>query len=114
MKLISWFMLFLATSSFAAAPSPAGSWKTIDDVTGHVKSFIQLSIDSQNILSGRITQTFPEPGKPLRILCSACSGELHNRPIVGLVILKNMKLQGDQWNGGTVLDPVNGKEYRCT
>lgn len=35
-------------------------------------------------------------------------------PLIGLVILKDLKYDGDGlWTGGTVYDPNNGKTYSC-
>jgi uncharacterized protein (DUF2147 family) len=37
-----------------------------------------------------------------------------NQPIIGLVILKNFKFDGDdEWVDGTIYDPKNGKTYSC-
>jgi uncharacterized protein (DUF2147 family) len=36
-------------------------------------------------------------------------------PLIGLVILKDFKFDGEnQWVGGTIYDPKNGKTYSCT
>ena len=32
---------------------------------------------------------------------------------MGLVILRNLKQDGNEWNGGTIMDPNNGKTYKC-
>ena len=47
-------------------------------------------------------------------LCTNCSGSELNQPIEGLIILKGLTWDGNQWTGGTILDPANGKEYQCT
>lgn len=39
---------------------------------------------------------------------------LQNRPIMGLVILKDFVFDGDEeWEDGTIYDPKNGKTYDC-
>ena len=39
---------------------------------------------------------------------------LQNRPIIGLVILKDFIFDGDdEWEDGTIYDPKNGKTYSC-
>ena len=35
------------------------------------------------------------------------------KPIVGLEIIRDMKKDGDEYAGGDILDPENGKVYRC-
>jgi len=38
---------------------------------------------------------------------------LRNRPVLGLVILKDFEYRGAwKWKGGTIYDPENGKTYR--
>lgn len=39
--------------------------------------------------------------------------QLRNKPILGLVILRNFKYNDGEWNGGRVYDPQNGKDYKC-
>jgi uncharacterized protein (DUF2147 family) len=39
---------------------------------------------------------------------------LQNAPLMGLLLLKNFTFDGDdEWNGGTIYDPKNGKTYKC-
>ncbi|NTW50778.1 MAG: DUF2147 domain-containing protein [Chlorobiales bacterium] len=38
---------------------------------------------------------------------------LRTKPVVGLVILRNFKYEGENdWSGGRIYDPDNGKEYK--
>ena len=46
-------------------------------------------------------------------MCSACEGERKDQPITGMVILRDLKKDDDEWTGGTILDPSNGKTYKC-
>ena len=36
-----------------------------------------------------------------------------DKPILGMDILSGLTKDDDEWNGGTILDPKNGKEYKC-
>lgn len=39
---------------------------------------------------------------------------LRNRPLLGLEILKNFRHKGsNEWEGGKIYDPKNGKTYSC-
>ncbi|MCF8227952.1 MAG: DUF2147 domain-containing protein [Bacteroidales bacterium] len=39
---------------------------------------------------------------------------LQDRPIMGLVLLKNFEFEGgDEWEDGSIYDPKNGKTYSC-
>jgi len=61
-------------------------------------------------LFGKVTQV--RPGRTPQDLCDKCSGESKGRPILGMVIVQNFHPDGDDWVGGTVVDPENGKEYQ--
>jgi uncharacterized protein (DUF2147 family) len=106
----------LSTVGFTANNhSPIGYWKTVDDVTGRVRSIVKIYETPSHELDGKIVQTFPTPGVvPLKV-CSACNDERHNQPMIGLVIMKNLKLADDkmEWNGGEIIDPTTGKIYKC-
>ena len=41
-----------------------------------------------------------------------CEGANRNAPVVGLVILSGLSKAGDEYVGGQILDPDNGKTYR--
>jgi len=36
----------------------------------------------------------------------------HKNSVVGKVIVKDLKKDGDEWNGGTIYDPKSGKTYK--
>jgi len=38
---------------------------------------------------------------------------LKSKPILGLQILRGFQFDKDEWNGGKIYDPQNGKEYKC-
>jgi len=45
--------------------------------------------------------------------CSRCTDERRNQPIIGLLLIRNMRLQGDEYVGGDILDPDTGSIYGC-
>ncbi len=100
----------VATSAWADLASPVGLWKNIDDTTGKSKALIRI-VEINGELIGKIEKVFPEPGESPTPKCDKCEGALKNQPIVGLTILSGMKRDGDEYNGGTILDPGNGKVY---
>src|SRR5271157_3279106 len=61
-------------------------------------------------LFGRVTEV--RPGRTPRDVCDKCSGEYKNQLILGMVMMRNFHPEGDDWVGGTVVDPENGKEYK--
>jgi len=102
---------FLFLSLFIQTPDFEGNWVTIDDETGVEKSIIKLYIKNDT-LYGRIETLLLEEDQDQ--LCTNCTGSELNQPIEGLIILKGLTRDGEQWTGGTILDPANGKEYQCT
>jgi uncharacterized protein (DUF2147 family) len=91
--------------------SPVGLWRTIDDATGRPRALVRL-FEKDGRIFGRI-----EKGLALEAetdpMCSRCTDERRGLPKIGLVIIRNMQRDGDVWSGGDILDPDNGKVYRC-
>jgi len=102
--------LHAAPSPAADARSPIGLWKTIDDKTGIARSIVQV-YEQDGKLFGRIERSFT-PGAENRV-CAVCTDERKNQPIIGLVIIRNIKLTDGEYAGGDILDPDNGSVYRC-
>jgi uncharacterized protein (DUF2147 family) len=92
--------------------SPVGRWKTVDDATNRVKSLVVIW-EENGKLYGKIEKLIdPDPQDP-HPRCVRCDGEMKGRPLVGLRILWDFRKDGDQWSGGKVLDPDNGRVYKC-
>lgn len=87
-----------------------GDWKTIDDKTGETKSIVHLYKATDGLYYGKIMKIF---GQPENILCEPCEGADHNKPVVGLVIIRGMKEVDGTLQDGKVLDPESGKLYYC-
>ena len=96
-----------------AADSPVGRWTTIDEKTGQARSQVEI-YEQGGKYFGKIT-SIPQPndsqGNPKT--CSKCTGADKDKPIVGLVILRDLVPQGDRYKDGTVLDPDDGKIYKA-
>ncbi len=106
---ILFFIAVLSLSLFAQrSESPEGMWQTHDDETGEVKSVVEI-YEQDGKYFGRIAEILVD-NKDAK--CTKCSGKQKNQPILGLVIIKNLEKDGDEWNGGTILDPEKGAEYR--
>ena len=104
--------VLFATSALAQAPSAVGRWTTVDDETKKPKSVVTI-YEEGGKLFGKIEKLFREPNEEQNPLCDKCEGALKNQPILGMVILRDLKKDGDEWSGGTILDPANGKTYKC-
>lgn len=114
-KILNSIALYLVVTISYAVPinSPIGYWKTIDDVSHTPKSILELSMDENEYLQGKVVKIF---GKDPSELCTACKGRNHNKPILGMILLEklqaNLKSPGE-WSNGSIIDPANGKIYHC-
>jgi uncharacterized protein (DUF2147 family) len=104
--------VLFATSALAQEATPVGRWTTIDDETKKPKSVIAI-YEEGGKLFGKIEKIFPEPNQPENPVCDKCEGTLKGQPIIGMVIMRDLKKDDDEWTGGTILDPSNGKTYKC-
>lgn len=104
-------LLLAAVPAFAANDTPVGTWKTIDDATGQAKAIVQIS-ESNGTLEGKILQVLKSDQGPHPV-CDKCEGDLHNQPVEGMTILWGLTRDGDEWSGGKILDPNNGKIYKA-
>ncbi|CEN40118.1 DUF2147 domain-containing protein [Capnocytophaga cynodegmi] len=103
------FFLFVFVSALKAQ-SVVGRWKTIDDETGKEKSIVEI-YEKNGLVYGKLVELLEEKNR--NAICSACSGSNKNKPYLGLVIITDLKKDGDEWSGGKILDPKTGKEYKC-
>lgn len=115
MKRVFWIgtlWLGLIASAWAQV-SPAGLWRSVDDETGKERSLIRIAeVDGE--WQGVVEKIFPQPGDNPGNLCEKCEGVLRNKPVVGMRILWAMKKKSDtKYESGSILDPKNGKTYRC-
>lgn len=93
-----------------AEESPTGLWKSIDDKSGKPKALIRIT-ESGGELQGKIEKLFLEGDADKNPKCDKCEGVNKDQPIIGMTILFGLKKDGDEYNGGKILDPGNGKLY---
>jgi uncharacterized protein (DUF2147 family) len=105
-------LILLPSLALAAPTTPIGKWKTIDDSSKKAKSIVEI-YDQGGKLYGKIIKLFREKGEDPDPKCDKCTGAKKNQKIIGLVILEGMSQDGDEWKGGTITDPENGKAYKC-
>jgi uncharacterized protein (DUF2147 family) len=92
--------------------SPVGLWKTIDDNSGKPGGLVRIAlVDGQ--YQGKIEKIFPDPAEDPNPKCDKCQGVRHNQPVIGLTFMWGLTKQGDEYQGGEILDPKTGKVYRA-
>jgi uncharacterized protein (DUF2147 family) len=109
---------FFAAALLAAGPAlaqmtPVGLWRSIDDQTGQARAEISIKDNGRGGLNGKVERSLqavasPEPN------CNLCTDDRKGQPKIGLEIIRDAKKSGSEplWEGGTILDPENGKVYK--
>ncbi len=106
--------LIALTGPAWAQMTPVGAWQSIDDKTREAKSQIRIA-ESGGALNGRIEKLLRKEARQDAV-CDECNDDRKGKPMVGLEIIRGgKKADGkDVWEGGKILDPENGKEYRAS
>jgi uncharacterized protein (DUF2147 family) len=106
-------LIVLMLFSFSInAQSVLGKWKTIDDETGKEKSIVEVYEKDGKIYGKILNLLNREPGDE-DPLCDKCTDDRKNKHVVGMEIIRDMENDGDEYKGGTIMDPKNGKIYTC-
>jgi uncharacterized protein (DUF2147 family) len=100
---------FLVSQS-VAGQSIFGKWKTIDGQTNGAKSIVEIYEENGKIF-GMIIDIL-NPGDK-GALCKKCHNDEYNKPVLGLILIKNMQKNGKYYRKGTIFDPEHGKKFRC-
>jgi len=110
MKLLIGLLLMSVWSS--GQPAIVGKWVTVDDNTNEEKSVIEI-FESKGMYYGKIVKIFstdhPDP------VCDKCARDDNRylKKIIGMEIIRGMKKDGEEYTEGNILDPEDGKVYRC-
>jgi uncharacterized protein (DUF2147 family) len=108
------FALLAVFSSFAPAQTtPTGVWRTVDDKTKVVRSEVRI-VELNGVYEGKVEKILTRlPDDDPEYLCRECEGARKDQPVIGMTILWGLKKDGEQYSSGEILDPKNGRIYRC-
>lgn len=106
--LLALLLTFLV--SVPGDPPVVGKWKTIDDKTQKPLSVVEI-YEHKGRFYGKVVEIF-DP-KDRKRTCEKCPGDDKDKPLIGLVVLKGLQKDGDEYNNGKILDPKHGRLYRC-
>jgi len=110
MKNIIIVILSILSVATLSAQDVFGKWKTVDDATGEAKSYVEIYEENGKVYGKIVELINPKKEHPI---CDQCCCEDKDQPIVGLTFIKGLEKDGDEYNGGKILDPENGKLYKC-
>ena len=110
-KAIFTILLVAMTGIFSVNAQVTGKWKTIDDETGQAKSIVEI-YEQNGKIYGKVIEILNPAKKQAK--CTKCKGDDKDKPIDGLVIIKGLTKDGNEYTDGDILDPNKGKLYSCT
>ncbi len=103
-------ILFFSVCICSGQSDITGTWKTIDDVSGDAKSYVEI-YEEDGKYYGKVQKLLL---KPADTVCEKCPGAKKDQPLVGMILLRELESYKDYWSYGRILDPENGKEYKCS
>ncbi|WP_136465555.1 DUF2147 domain-containing protein [Flagellimonas onchidii] len=104
------FILVFSCTNMCLAQSVFGKWRTIDDQTGMEKGIVEVYQENGH-LQAKIIKIL-EKGREDAV-CIKCKGELKDKPVKGMQIMRNFKSNDKgEYKGSYLLDPENGSVYR--
>lgn len=112
LPVITGVAMLLGTSFAARAqePTAAGLWQKVEK--GKPVIWV-LMIDHDGTFEGVMARMFPESEENAGLICSKCTDDRKNAPVLGISFIRAMKRKGLEYLGGNVLDPRDGDIWKA-
>ncbi len=98
-------------SASAHVVSPRGIWRSIDDRSGEARLVVRVFAENDEV-KGTVEKVLADDASAQR--CEKCEGRLRNQPVLGMLLLWGFRYKDGDYKGGQLVDPDDGKIYRCT
>ncbi|TCP24324.1 uncharacterized protein DUF2147 [Tenacibaculum skagerrakense] len=108
-KLVFTFLITLFVTNISAQ-TIFGKWENRDEETGKVDSVIEV-FEKDGKAYAKIVEITDQNRQDA--VCDKCIGKNKDQKILGMNILTGLQKDGEEWSGGKILDPKNGKKYKC-
>jgi hypothetical protein len=113
LTVLAFLALGAGASPAGADLTPVGLWQSVDQDTKQPNGWFLIT-DHSGVYDGIIAKMFLQPGQDPNVLCSRCKDDRHDKPWLGLEIIRGMQAKGDNaYEGGTILDPRDGNVYHA-
>jgi uncharacterized protein (DUF2147 family) len=117
-KILIAFLALLLVASFlpaghAADPSIAGVW-SLPVLKGKDKGKERFQVEifeKDGVYYGKIVKL---TSLPENALCTKCKKERKDKPLMGMLMLWNLKKEAGRYVEGKIYDVDAGKEYKCS
>ena len=112
MKIVSNIMFFIFFSTSVNSQELLGLWKSKDNRSGKDQALIEIYLDHGEV-HAKIVKAYDQKLKDFS--CTNCKDEDKDKPMEGMVILKDLKKSKVRlkFTNGYALNPYNGKFYKC-
>lgn len=109
MKLTLLLAFLLGFFNLVQSQEVTGRWENRNE-EGKVNSIIEV-FEKNGKIYGKVDRIMREEDRDR--LCTKCEGNLKNVPVEGMELMQGLEKEGEEYVGGTIVDPKTGKEYRC-